>query len=123
MPRASQSQTRLAAAVPIFTALGDRTRLLLVSRLCQEGALSIAELTEGTALTRQAVTKHLGVLAEAGLATSARQGREQRWRIEAERLAEVRQLLAQISAQWDRALTRLAAAVEPGDAARPRRSG
>lgn len=109
MRRDGPSQTRLTAAVPIFTALGDPTRLQLVSRLCREGALSIAELTEGTALTRQAVTKHLGVLADAGLATSARQGREQRWRIEAERLAEVRQLLAQISTQWDRALARLKA--------------
>lgn len=122
MRRDGPSPARLAAAVPIFTALGDRTRLQLVSRLCREGEQSIAELTAGTALTRQAVTKHLGVLAQAGLATSARQGREQRWRIEAERLAEVRHLLAQISMQWDQALTRLAAAVERRDAARPRRS-
>jgi DNA-binding transcriptional ArsR family regulator len=110
--RDALADRQLATAAPVFTALGDRTRLRLVSRLCHEGPLSISDLTEGTALTRQAVTKHLRVLADAGLATSARQGREQRWRIEAERLADVRQLLAQVSAQWDRALARLAVTVE-----------
>jgi DNA-binding transcriptional ArsR family regulator len=113
--REAPSDRRLATAAPVFTALGDRTRLHLVSRLCQEGALSISDLTEGTALTRQAVTKHLRVLADAGLATSARRGREHHWRIEATRLAEVRRLLAQISDQWDRALTRLIATVEAED--------
>jgi DNA-binding transcriptional ArsR family regulator len=120
--REGHSARRLATAAPIFTALGDRTRLHLVSRLCQEGALSISDLTEGTALTRQAVTKHLRVLADAGLATSARRGREHHWRIEATRLAEARQLLAQVSAQWDRALARLVVTVEADDVAGRRRS-
>lgn len=116
--RAEPMERRLSAAAPIFTALGDRTRLGLVSRLCRDGALSISDLTEGTSLSRQAVTKHLRVLADAGLAVSARRGREQHWRIEADRLAEVRQLLAQISAGWDRALARLAATLDEDDAGR-----
>ncbi len=93
---------------PLFTALGDPTRLHLVSRLCREGPLSITRLTEGTLLTRQAVTKHLRVLANAGLAAAEREGREQQWRVDSRRLAATRRQLEQISAQWDGALARLA---------------
>lgn len=103
---------RLSSAAPVFTALGDPTRLRLVTRLCDEGPLSIARLTAGTTLTRQAVTKHLRVLEDAGLAASGRHGREQQWRIEAARVAEVRRLLAEIAAQWERALTRLKTSIE-----------
>lgn len=99
-------------AAPLFTALGDPTRLHLVSRMCREGPLSIARLTEGTPLTRQAVTKHLQVLASAGLASGEREGREQRWRVDPRRLAATRRQLEQISAQWDSALTRLARHLE-----------
>ena len=114
MPRtaARPSPATLASAAPVFTALGDETRLYLVSRLCQEGPMSITRLAEGTPLTRQAVTKHLRVLGGAGLATSGRRGREQQWSIDAERLADARRLLGQISSQWDAALARLAAFVE-----------
>lgn len=108
------SPATLASVAPVFTALGDETRLYLVSRLCQEGPLSITRLAEGTALSRQAVTKHLRVLADAGLARSGRRGREQQWQIEARRLADVRRLLARIATQWDDALARLAAFVGDG---------
>jgi DNA-binding transcriptional ArsR family regulator len=112
MARTASYSDRHARVAPVFTALGDETRLYLVSRLCREGPLSIARLTEGTELTRQAITKHLGVLSDAGLARSDRSGREQIWQIEARRLAEVRRLLTQISAQWDAALGRLRTLVE-----------
>ena len=111
-PQSRPSPATLASLAPVFTALGDATRLQLVSRLCHEGPLSITRLADGTALTRQAVTKHLRVLGDAGLASSRRHGREQQWHIEPRRLAEVRRLLAQVSAQWDDALGRLAAFVE-----------
>jgi DNA-binding transcriptional ArsR family regulator len=111
-PQSRPSPATLAVVAPVFTALGDETRLQLVSRLCHEGPLSITRLADGTTLTRQAVTKHLRVLGDAGLASSRRHGREQQWHIEARRLAEVRRLLAQVSAQWDDALGRLAAFVE-----------
>lgn len=111
-PHGRPSPAALASVAPVFTALGDETRLHLVSRLCQEGPLSITRLAEGTALTRQAVTKHLRVLGAAGLAGSRRHGREQHWHVEARRLAEVKRLLTQVSAQWDGALGRLAAFVE-----------
>jgi DNA-binding transcriptional ArsR family regulator len=100
------------AAASVFTALGDPTRLYLVTRLCQEGPLSISSLAAGTTVTRQAVTKHLNALAAIGLARSGRHGREQRWRIEAERLDEVRRLLNEISSQWDQAIGRLKGLVE-----------
>ncbi|MGE0812501.1 MAG: ArsR/SmtB family transcription factor [Vicinamibacterales bacterium] len=103
---------RLQTAAPVFTALGDRTRLYLVTRLCEAGPQSIAALAAGTDLTRQAVTKHLRVLSNAGLARADRTGREQRWRVDPKRLAEVRRLLAQIASDWDRSLERLRTFVE-----------
>jgi DNA-binding transcriptional ArsR family regulator len=111
-PTGRPSPATLASVAPVFTALGDETRLHLVSRLCHEGPLSITRLAEGTTLTRQAVTKHLRALGDAGLASSRRNGREQQWHIDARRLAEVRRLLTQVSARWDNALGRLAAFVE-----------
>ncbi|MCC6989060.1 MAG: helix-turn-helix transcriptional regulator [Acidobacteria bacterium] len=111
-PQSRPSPATLAGVAPVFTALGDETRLHLVSRLCQEGPLSITRLAEGTALTRQAVTKPRRVLGDAGLASSRRHGREQQWHIEARRLTEVRRLLALVSAQWGDALGRLATFVE-----------
>lgn len=114
-PRRAEAGTgtaRLRASAPLFAALGDETRLRLVGRLGTEGPLSIARLTEGTAVTRQAVAKHLRVLAGAGLARGTRRGRERLWALEPEPLEEARRCLDLISAQWDAALARLKAAVE-----------
>lgn len=112
MSRSQLTAGRLAHVVPVFVALADETRLYLVSRLCREGPLSISRLAAGTTLSRQAVTKHLRVLSDAGIARSGRRGREQLWQIQAKRLGEVRRLLLQISAQWDEALERLSGFVE-----------
>lgn len=103
---------RLRVNAPVFAALGDETRLRLVTRLGTEGPLSIARLTAGTEVTRQAVTKHLRVLSDAGLARGTRQGRERLWKLEPQPLEEARRCLDLISAQWDEALARLKAAVE-----------
>jgi DNA-binding transcriptional ArsR family regulator len=111
VPRLEPSLKR---AAPVFAALGDELRLKLVSRLGSEGPLSITSLTEGTRVTRQAVTKHLHVLEGAGLVHAARQGREQRWEVRAMQLSEARHCLDLIARQWDDALTRLKAAVEHG---------
>ena len=102
----------LSAALPVFTALGDATRLGIVSRLSREGPLSISRLTDGTRLTRQAVTKHLRVLAAAGVVRDQRRGRERIWRIRTRKLREVRRYLETISGQWDDALDRLRLLVE-----------
>jgi DNA-binding transcriptional ArsR family regulator len=96
----------------VFAALGDTTRLRLVDRLGKEGPLSISRLTEGTQVTRQAVTKHLKVLAEAGLAEGVQHGRERRWQLRAVPLDEARRRLEWIAQSWDRALLRLKASVE-----------
>ncbi len=102
----------LKGTAPVFAALGDETRLRLVARLCAAGPASIARLTAGSAVTRQAITKHLHVLAGAGLVKSRRRGRERLWQLEPEQLQEARRYLDAISRQWDEALGRLKTLVE-----------
>jgi DNA-binding transcriptional ArsR family regulator len=101
-----------AEAAPVFAALGDETRLALIGRLGTGQPLSIADLAHGLPLTRQAVTKHLEVLAHAGLVSDFRRGRERLWQPEGRRLAEARRYLDAISKRWDEALARLKAYVE-----------
>jgi DNA-binding transcriptional ArsR family regulator len=101
-----------ALSAPAFAALGDPTRLRIVGRLCEGGPASIARLTEGEAVSRQAITKHLAALEDAGLVQSTREGRERVWELRPRRLAEIRACLEQISGQWDAALGRLAAHLE-----------
>jgi DNA-binding transcriptional ArsR family regulator len=96
----------------LFAALGDETRLHLVARLCEGGPQSIVKLTEGADVTRQAVTKHLRVLADAGVVRGSRDGRESVWEIEPRRLEAARRSLDLISTEWDAALERLRALVE-----------
>ena len=105
--RSSRAKAQVAESAAVFFALGDETRLGLVSRLCDAGPTSIAKLTASFAITRQAITKHLRVMEEAGLVRRTQQGRESIWRLEPKRLAEARQHLDSISAQWDDALQRL----------------
>ena len=104
----------------MFAALGDETRLALVRRLVGGGPQSIARLTAGATVSRQAVTKHLEVLARAGIVRGSRRGRERVWQLEPARLDEAQQWLAAISGQWDAALERLRAFVEE-DEGRPER--
>lgn len=104
--------TRFADAAPIFAALGDESRLRLLARLCQDGPQSIVRLTRGARITRQAVTKHLNALEDAGLVRSTREGRERIWNIESARLALASHYLDQISKQWDDAIERLRKFVE-----------
>jgi DNA-binding transcriptional ArsR family regulator len=102
----------LEKSVPVFAALGDETRLKIIAALCVGGAMSITQLTAGTDLTRQAVTKHLAVLQHVGLVRGAKVGRERLWEFEPNRLDDARRSLEMIALQWDRALERLRAAVE-----------
>jgi DNA-binding transcriptional ArsR family regulator len=103
---------RAKSSASLFAALGDETRLRLVSHLCDDGPLSIARLTAGADVTRQAVTKHLHVLERVGLVREMRRGRESVWQLETQRVAEARRYLDQISTQWDQALGRLRELVE-----------
>ena len=96
----------------MFAALGDEMRLRLIAVLCVGGAMSITQLTAGTDITRQAVTKHLNVLAAAGLVRDVKVGRERLWEFEPAQLDEARRTLEMIGRQWDEALERLRSAVE-----------
>lgn len=102
----------LARAGPVFAALGDETRLALVARLGAGGPQSISRLTAGSDVTRQAITKHLDVLAGAGLVHGVRRGRERIWELDTDRLNETGRYLEQVSKRWDRALGRLRKLVE-----------
>jgi DNA-binding transcriptional ArsR family regulator len=103
---------RRQARAPVFAALGDETRLSLVAKLCRGQPSSISELTEGSSLTRQAITKHLRVLERAGIVRCLRQGRESRFKFNPEPIEEIKQYLERVSEQWDQALLRLKAFVE-----------
>ena len=108
-PESGSNPTETA---PVFAALGDPTRLELVSRLSDGRSRCISELTRGLTLTRQGVTKHLRMLEHAGIVTSRRVGRENRFVLTPAPIAAVRNYLDDVSRQWDEALARLRAFVE-----------
>ncbi|HET7040790.1 MAG TPA: metalloregulator ArsR/SmtB family transcription factor [Gemmatimonadales bacterium] len=99
-------------AAPVFSALGDTTRLALVRRLSTEGPLSITRLSDGSGMTRQAITRHLHSLGKAGLVRHAKSGRERVFSLDLKRLDVARQYLDHVSAQWDAAAARLKQFVE-----------
>ena len=104
--------SRSSAVAPLFHALGDETRLKLVMDLAAEGPKSITVLSANKRMTRQAITKHLGVLSKAGLVRSTRKGRERVWDLETRRLADAQAYLDRIETMWEQALGRLKAFVE-----------
>ena len=116
-PSPAPARGEAGASARVFAALGDPTRLGLVARLSRGGPASITRLTEGSAVTRQAIAKHLRVLAVAGLVRGRRRGRESVWKLEPGRLELARRYLDTVSERWDATLERLRAAVE-----RPRRA-
>ncbi len=103
---------RSLSRAPVFAALGDDTRLGLVAKLCRGRRHSISQLTAGSRLTRQAITKHLRVLERAGIVRGVRAGRESLFELDPRPIHDVRDYLEQVSAQWDEALARLKAFVE-----------
>jgi DNA-binding transcriptional ArsR family regulator len=113
-----KSRSRAATAAnrqthaPVFAALGDETRLSLVAKLCRGNPYSISQLTEGSRLTRQAITKHLRVLEGAGIVRCVRAGRERLFELDPEPIHEIRSHLDLVSEQWDQALSRLKSFVE-----------
>jgi DNA-binding transcriptional ArsR family regulator len=111
MSNTRHSQT-LKRRASIFAALGDHTRLSVLARLSAGESQSIARLTAGSRLSRQAMTKHLGVLTRAGIVRNMRVGRENLFRLEPKAIDEARSHLEQVSAQWDDALARLKLHVE-----------
>ncbi|MGE0201126.1 MAG: ArsR/SmtB family transcription factor [Candidatus Melainabacteria bacterium] len=102
----------LSGRAAAFAALGDVHRLVLVDRLSSGEAMNIARLSEGFAVSRQAVTKHLRVLADAGLVHARREGREVLYALDLKPFKDNREYLAFVEAQWDQALARLQRYVE-----------
>lgn len=111
LPAIVESSDSLAG---IFAALGDPTRLKLVAVLCAGGIFSIAQLTANTQISRQGVTKHLQILADAGVVRDVKMGRERLWQLEPEQIEEARRTLEVIGKEWDVALGRLKAFAELG---------
>ena len=111
-----ERRSRLAAKrkmrAPIIAALGDETRLSLVAKLCGGQPHSISQLTKGSKLTRQAITKHLRVLEGAGIVHNVQSGRESLFQFDPEPLEEMKRYLDFVSQQWDQALSRLKLLVE-----------
>jgi DNA-binding transcriptional ArsR family regulator len=114
MSRKSHNRRRSGPApqAVLFAALGDKTRLALVARLVSGQPVSISQLTAGSQLTRQAITKHLRVLERAGLVRSVRAGRENRFALDPRPLHAMQTYLDRVSHHWDQALLRLKAFVE-----------
>lgn len=104
--RAANSQA------PVFAALGDQTRLALLAALSEGRPYSISRLTRGSRLSRQAITKHLRVLESVGIVHSVRQGRESLFELDPRPIADMKEYLEHVSAQWDQALARLKSFVE-----------
>jgi len=108
-PRPPQTPARAAC---VFAALGDPTRLALVNRLSDGSRRSIAQLSEGHPVTRQAITKHLRVLEDARLVRQERAGRERLYALDPAPIEELRRYIDWVSGQWDARLARLKALVE-----------
>ena len=102
------------ARAPVFAALGDATRLLLMAKLSGGQPCSISQLTRGSKLTRQAITKHLRVLENVGIVHRFRTGRESRFQFDPKPIQEMTKYLDTVSKQWDQALSRLKSFVEDG---------
>jgi DNA-binding transcriptional ArsR family regulator len=112
MSNKRHSSAALKTRASVFGALGDETRLSVLARLANGRAQSISRLTAGTNLTRQAVTKHLRVLGDAGIVRCLRVGRESQFALEPKSISDVRDYLDRVSKQWDDALKRLKSLVE-----------
>src|SRR5205807_9448658 len=102
--RRSSMAAKRHLRAPVFAALGDETRLSLVAKLCGGQPHSISQLTAGSKLTRQAITKHLRVLEGVGIVHSVRAGRESRFKFNPEPIGEIKEYQDFVSEQWDHAL-------------------
>jgi DNA-binding transcriptional ArsR family regulator len=110
--RSNRGAVRRQARAPVFAALGDETRLSLVAKLSAGRPYSISQLTEGSRLTRQAITKHLRVLQRVGMVRCVQAGRERLFEFDPQPMGEIREYLDVVSERWDQALGRLKAFVE-----------
>jgi DNA-binding transcriptional ArsR family regulator len=108
--RSIAPERRVSAST--FAALGDETRLALVTKLARGQPCSISQLTKGSKLTRQAISKHLRVLQATGVVQSVRAGRENLFEFNPQPIEGMKEYLDFVSEQWDQALSRLKSFVE-----------
>jgi DNA-binding transcriptional ArsR family regulator len=108
----SRTAAKRRSQAHVFAALGDETRLSLLAKLCNGQSHSISQLTGGSKLTRQAITKHLRVLEKVGIVHGVRTGRESRFEFDSQPIEEIKEYLDFVSEQWDEALARLKSFVE-----------
>ncbi|MPY95157.1 MAG: metalloregulator ArsR/SmtB family transcription factor [Acidimicrobiia bacterium] len=106
-------KTGEGAADAVFDALADTTRRAVLRAVAEDGPLTATELAARLPVSRQAVAKHLDVLREAGLVSSARSGRDVRFSFHAEPLGEAVDWITATGARWDRRLAALQRRLEP----------
>lgn len=102
----------------VFDALGDPARRALVEAVGSRGDATATELAADLPVTRQAVSKQLAALADAGLLRATRAGRETRYAVTAEPLADAVAWMVEVGAAWDARLAKLARSLATGRAAR-----
>ena len=98
----------------MFSALSDPTRLEVIRLLSREGAVTLGEIAAELPVTRQAVSKHLAVLEDAGLVTASGDTRRRRYRLTPRPLAEAMGWMVDVGAEWDERLDALRHHVERG---------
>ena len=96
----------------VFEALSDPTRRQLLAWLAADGPMSATQLAGRLPLTRQGVAKHLQLMAESGVVTPDRRGREVLFSVDRERLDSASAWIAAVSARWDRRLASLQSYVQ-----------
>lgn len=88
----------------LWSAIADPSRRRVLDLLVRGGEATASSLAHEVPFTRQAVTKHLAILEDAGLVTRHRQGREVLFRVDPDRLDEATRAMAQLANEWDRRL-------------------
>ena len=112
IPNPRTPTRRIHSHAPLFAALGDETRLSLLTKLSAGQQRSITDLAHNSPLTRQAITKHLRVLERARLVRCTRSGRERLYELDPLPVQSLKNYLDALSNQWDAALSRLRTFVE-----------
>ena len=108
----------------LWSAVGDPSRRRVLDVLVRGGEASASALAEKVPVSRQAVSKHLGVLEDVGLIRRRKQGREVLFQVDAKRLDEAARAMAELASRWDRrlgAIKKLAEAAHAENKSRARR--
>src|SRR5579871_1119579 len=86
----------------LFRTLGDPTRRAIFERLCREGELTVSALTAGAGVSQPAVSKHLGVLKDAGLVRDRHEGRQTHYSAQVSALAPLLDWTSQMTGFWQK---------------------